>query len=184
MNDYIENFENKLKDSITFFDKKLQKISVGRAHPSLVSDYQIDYYETMTPLDQICSISCPEPQQIIIKPYDISIIKNILSTLSKSKQNFTPIDEGDKIRISIPSLTEETRKTKVKEAKTLAEDAKVTIRNLRRDINNKIKKAKTNSELTEDDVKSIEKSVQDLTDKYINIVVNHMNEKEKLLMKV
>jgi ribosome recycling factor len=176
--------EKKMQHQIDHVGHELAKIRTGRANPQMLNELMVDYYGTETPVTQVSSISVPEPSQLLIKPYDRSLVKEIEKAIATSSLDINPQNEGEQIRIILPALTEERRKQLVKETKKVSEDGKVHIRNIRRDTNELIKKAEKNSEISEDDSKYYQDEIQKLTDQYILKVEEKIAAKEKDLMTV
>ena len=154
--------EERMDKSIASFADALNKVKTGRASASLVRDVEIDYWGSMTPLYQVANISTPDATQIVVKPYDKNQLKEIERAIINADLGFTPINDGTVIRCNIPQLTGETRSKLVKECFKMAEDAKVAVRNVRRDSISELKKDKT---IPEDTLKGYEEDVQTLTDK-------------------
>ncbi|WP_338970471.1 ribosome recycling factor [Spiroplasma endosymbiont of Labia minor] len=177
----LEISELKMKNTIESWQQQLKKIRTGRANPSMLDSIKIDYYGDMTPLNQIAQVNTPEPQQLIIKPYDRSTLGVIQGTLSKSGLNLNSQVEADLIRIKIPPLTEDIRKDLVKNMLKNLESFKVQIRNERRDALDNIKKT---DGVSEDSVKIFEKQIQNLTDQYINELEVLTKSKEAEIMKI
>ena len=161
------NFFDKAKKSISAFSENLKKIRTGRATVNLLDGVMVDYYGAMTPLNQVASVSTPEARTILVQPWDKGMLKNIEKAIQKAELGFNPIADGAVVRVSIPALTEETRKEIVKDAKNIAELARVSIRNLRRDSNEAAKKALKDHKITEDEEKQSLDEIQKLTDNYI-----------------
>lgn len=184
MEETLLECEEKMQHQIEHVAHELAKIRTGRANPQMLNELMINYYGADTPVTQVSSISVPEPSQLLIKPYDRSLIKEIEKAIAESSLDINPQNEGDQLRIVLPVLTEERRKQMVKETKKVSEDGKVHIRNIRRDTNDLIKKAEKNSEISEDDSKYYQDEVQKLTDQYIIKVEEKIAAKEKDLMTV
>ena len=159
------------------------KIRTGRASASLVEEIMIDYYGTSTPLNQLASISIPESRLITIQPWDPSVLGNIEKAILKSDLGLTPTNDGKIIRISIPALTEERRKELVKMVHKIGEEAKVAIRQIRRDANEKLKKMKKDKEISEDQFHRGQEEVQKNTDQFIQKVDEILKKKEEEIMK-
>ena len=172
--------EERMEKSIQSYRETLLKLKTGRASASLVRDVEVDYWGAMTPLYQVASISVPESSQILIKPFDKNQLKEIEKALINADLGFTPINDGQIIRCNIPQLTGETRQKMVKECYKMAEDAKVAIRNIRRDAIQELKKEK----YPEDMEKNLEEEVQKLTDKSTKKIDEIAKEKEKELTTV
>lgn len=177
----ITNAQQKMSKSIESFENALVQIRTGRANPNMLDGINVEYYGTPTPLNQVASVSVPEGRQLLIKPYDKSLVKDIERAINEAELGINPQSDGENVRLNIPPLTEETRKDLVKEVYKIAEDAKVAIRNIRRDANDAIKKDK---ELTKDDIAAEQKDVQDLTDKNIKQIDEIAKKKEDELMTV
>lgn len=159
-------------------------IRTGRASVSLLDRILIDYYGTKTPVKHISNISLPEPKTIVISPYEPKLLKDIEKQILASDLGLNPSNDGKVIRLSIPALNEERRKELVKVIKKIAEDGRVAIRNIRREGIEDFKKLEKKAEITEDDLKSIEEEVQDLTDEYIEKINNILAQKESEIMEV
>lgn len=182
--DVHKQTEERMKKSIKLYKDELNSVRAGRANPTLLDRISIDYYGTQTPLNQIANISAPEPRLLVIQPWDASVVSQIEKSILKSDLGLNPSVDGKVIRLAIPQLTEERRKELIKVVKKVAENAKVTIRNGRRDANDQIKKLQKSSEITEDEQKQAEDQMQKITDKYIEEIDNLLAQKEKELMEV
>ena len=180
MNNIIEKTEEKMMQVIENFEKRLQNIRAGRANASLVNGIMVPYYGVPTPIMSLANISVPEARQLCIKPYDRSSLSAIEKAIFEANIGLTPNNNGEMIILTIPPLTEETRKEYVKEAKSMAEDARIALRNVRQDSNNEIKKM----EATEDEKESLEEDVQNLINKYNKIVEETFNKKENELLSI
>ena len=178
------NFESKSKKTISNFVDQLKKIRTGRASASVLDGIMVNYYGTPTPISQVGSITIPEARMIVIQPWDKSIIVEIEKAIQKSSLGFNPTNDGNVIRISIPALTEETRKQIVKDVKNIAEHARVSIRNLRRDANDHLKKALKDHDITEDEEKHALDSIQKSTDNYIKEIDAILEKKEKEILEI
>jgi ribosome recycling factor len=179
-----KSFQDKAKKSVASFTDQLKKLRTGRATASLLDSIMVDYYGTPTPLNQIASISVPEARLIVVQPWDKTIAKNIEKAIQKAELGFNPISDGNVIRVSIPALTEETRLDIVKEAKNVAEQARISIRNLRRDGNEHSKKSLKNHEITEDQEKQVLDEIQKSTDNYIKEINSILEKKEKEILEI
>jgi ribosome recycling factor len=166
------------------FKRDLSKVRTGRASLSLLDDIKVDYYGTPTPLNQVGSMAVPEPRLITIQPWEKNLIGEIEKAILKADLGLNPNSDGQVIRLVFPPLTEERRKEMVKQVKRMGEDAKVGIRNVRREANDTLKKLEKDKELTEDEQKRGEKEIQDLTDDYVSRVDKVIEEKEKDLMEI
>ena len=176
--------EKKMQKTLKVLQEQLVTIRAGRANPALLDKITIDYYGVPTPLNQIAGISAPEPRLLMIQPYDNSILKDIEKAILKSDLGINPNNDGKVIRLVIPQLTEERRVELVKLIKKYGEEAKVAVRNERRDANEEIKKLKKKGELTEDDEKKAQEEVQKLTDKYIELIDKTIEKKESEIMEI
>ncbi len=179
-----KEFEVKMQKSIEAYKNELDTVRAGRANPNVLSRVMVDYYGTPTPVNQIGTVSCPDARTIVIQPWDSSTLKGIEKALLASDLGITPANDGKVIRLSFPQLTEDRRKELKKQVSKMGEDAKVAIRNIRRDAMDKAKDMKKNGEMTEDEQKASEKSVQDLTDKYIKEIDSITSAKEKEIMEI
>ena len=181
MNDLIIlEAEEKFKKVIENLEKRFATVRAGRANPSSLDGIFVDYYGSQTPLKQLATISVPEARQLLIKPFDRSCLGSIEKAIFESNLGYTPNNDGETIRIIIPVLTEERRKELVKQVKAMGEEAKISIRNIRRDSNDTIEK----EEISEDEQKALQNDVQDLVNKYNKLVDDKSKEKEEELMTV
>ncbi|MTI48024.1 ribosome recycling factor [Sporosalibacterium faouarense] len=176
--------EEKMKKTVKVFQDELKSIRAGRANPSLLDRVMVNYYGTPTPLKQISNVSAPEPRSLLIQPWDASAIADIEKAIQVADLGLNPSNDGKVVRISIPQLTEERRKDIIKVLKKVTEEAKVAIRNERRDANDGLKKMEKAGDLTEDDLKLAEDQVQKLTDKYIEEIEKLRVKKEEEIMEV
>lgn len=176
--------ESKMEKRINGLVSEFKTIRAGRANASVLDKISIDYYDTMTPINQVGSISSPEPRILVIQPWDASVLSKIEKAINKSDIGIAPQNDGKVIRLTFPPLTEERRKELVKTVKKYAEEAKVQIRNARRDGIEMYKKQKKNGEITEDDMKEIEKDIQNMTDKYIKEIDTITADKEKEITEI
>jgi ribosome recycling factor len=184
MHTAIKNSEDRMKKTIASLKDDLASIRTGRASAALFDKIRVDYYGEKSPLNQVANISIPEARLIVIQPWDRAMIGEIEKAIRTSELSLNPSNDGKVIRISIPPLTEERRKDLAKQAKNLAEQSRVAIRNIRRDGNEELKKAQKNGELTEDEEAKAETELQNLTDKYIKEINHILEEKEKEIMEV
>ena len=180
----IANNEERLEKSIAALKRAFGSLRAGRATPSLLDKVMVDYYGTPTPVNQVAKVSVPEPRMIMITPWEKSLMHDIEKAIMKSDLGLSPNSDGTAIRLSIPQLTQERRQELVKTVGKKAEEAKVAIRNIRRDGNDAIKKLEKAKEITEDDSKKGQESVQKLVDKYIKTVDTLREAKEKEIMEV
>jgi ribosome recycling factor len=164
--------------------KDFSGFRTGKASPSLVENIQVEYYGTMTRIRDIAGINTPEPRLLVIQPWDRSALQAIEKAIQSSNIGISPLNDGKLIRLPIPELSEERRSQLAKQVKTRAEDARVSIRNIRREGNEIAKKAQKDSEISEDELKDYLEKIQKLTDDYIALVDEDVEEKEKELMKI
>lgn len=176
--------EQKMEKRVDGYASELKTIRAGRANAQVLDKVAIDYYGTMTPIQQVGSISSPEPRLLVIQPWDVSVLKEIEKAINASDLGISPQNDGKVIRLNFPPLTEERRKELVKTVKKYTEEAKIQIRNVRRDALEGFKKQKKDGEMTEDDVKGAEKDIQNLTDKYIKEIDSICAAKEKEILEV
>ena len=183
MSDYKE-FESKMKKTCDALTAQLATIRAGRANASVLDQIQVDYYGVPTPIQQVASISTPDPRSLVIQPWDGSVLKGIEKAILASELGINPQNDGHVIRLVFPPLTEERRKDLVKQTKKYGEEAKVAVRNIRRDAIDKFKKQQKASEMTEDDYKIAEKDMQKLTDDFTKEVDKIIAAKEKELTEI
>ncbi|MFD3204427.1 ribosome recycling factor, partial [Bacillus sp. LR_5] len=160
--------KEKMEKAIAAYQRELATVRAGRANPSLLDKVTVEYYGAQTPLNQLSSINVPEARMLVVTPYDKSAIGDIEKAILKADLGITPTSDGNMIRIAIPALTEERRKELVKVVKKYAEDAKVAVRNVRRDANDDLKKLEKNGDITEDELRASTEDVQKLTDEYVS----------------
>ena len=183
MSDYKE-FEHKMKRTCENLSSQLATIRAGRANASVLDQVQVDYYGSPTPINQVASIATPDPRSLLIQPWDASVLKGIEKAILASDLGINPQNDGRMIRLVSPPLTEERRRDLVKQTKKYGEEAKVAIRNIRRDAIDKFKKQQKSSEITEDDYKIAEKDIQKLTDDFIKEIDKISEKKEKELIEI
>ncbi len=176
--------KDRMEKCLDSLDRDFQTIRAGRANPKILNNITVEYYGTPTPLNQLAGISVPEPRLLTIQPYDASILRDIEKAINKADIGINPQNDGKVIRLTFPQLTEEHRKTLVKDVAKRSEEAKVAIRNVRRDSMDDLKKMKKNNEITEDDQKDGEKKLQDITDKYIKQVDEMAKKKEDEVLSI
>lgn len=172
----------KMNKSITALKDEYNTIRTGRASASLFDKVRVDYYGEKTPLSQVATVSIPEARMVVVQPWDKNLITEIEKAILKSELGLNPSNDGKVIRISIPPLTADRRKELVKQAKNIAEQYRVSIRNIRRDGNDELKKLQKDGTLTEDDLKTKEDELQKSTDKFIQEINKIFEEKEKEIM--
>ena len=176
--------EERMNKTISVYKEELQSIRAGRANPALLDKITVDYYGQITPLKQVGSVSAPEPRLLVIQPWDVKLIPIIEKEIQKSDLGITPTNDGKLIRLVIPALTEERRKDLTKVVKKNGENAKIAIRNIRRDLNEQLKKMEKNKEISEDDKKLAEDEIQKITDKFIEELDLVTKKKEDELMEI
>ncbi len=178
------NAEEKMEKSIEALKRELGLVRTGRANPAVLNNVRVNYYGVLTPINQMSSISVPEAQQIVIKPYDKSQLKEIEKAIQLADLNLVPQNDGTVIRINFPALTEQRRKELVKQIKTMGEQTKVAVRNARRDANDALKKLEKDHQISEDALKEYNDDMQKTTDKYVSQVDDLLKEKEKQIMEI
>ena len=183
MSDYIE-FESKMKKTAEVLKTQLASVRAGRANAAVLDQITVDYYGVPTPIQQVASVSVPDPRSLLIQPWDASVLKGIEKAILASELRINPQNDGRAIRHVFPQLTEERRKELAKQVKKYGEEAKVAVRNIRREAIDKFKKQQKASEITEDDYKTVEKDIQKLTDDYIKEVDGIADKKEKELFEI
>lgn len=184
MKEQIKSHEAKMQKTLDVLSKELAAVRAGRANPAVLDKITVEYYGAPTPLNQVAAISTPDPRTLAVQPWDGSVLKAIEKAIQVSDLGINPQNDGRAIRLVFPALTEERRRDLAKQVKKYSEDAKVAVRNIRRDAMEKFKAQKKKSEITEDDFKVIEKDMQKLTDDYIKEVERIADEKEKELMEI
>lgn len=182
--DTMNELKSKFEKSINYFSEDLASIRVGKASASVLDKIMVNYYGTDTPINQMATVSAPDAHTLTIQPWDASTLKEIEKAIQKSELGINPANDGKIIRLVFPPLTEEHRKELVKTLNKKTEDAKVNIRNIRRDILEVFKKQKKDGILTEDDMKNVEKDVQKATDDAIKEIENISASKEKSIMAI
>ena len=178
------DYEAKMKKTIANYSENLSTIRAGRANPDVLKKIMVDYYGSPTPISSIAEIKVADARTIVITAWDKSAMKGIEKAILTSDLGINPQNDGSCIRLSFPPTTEERRRELSKQISKMGEDAKVAIRNIRRDANDQVKAQKKNSELTEDEAKSADKSIQDLTDKYIKEIDSVTAAKTKEIMEI
>lgn len=184
LKEIIKVADEKMTKTITVFKKELNSMKAGRANPTMLDRIEVEYYGSMVPISQVGNVSAPEPRILLIQPWDKSALKAIEKAILKSDLGLNPSNDGSVIRLLIPELTEETRKNLVKVVRKTGEEAKVAIRSIRRDCNDKIKSLKKSNEYSEDELKKVEEEIQKETDKFIKEVDKILESKEKEIMAV
>lgn len=184
MNEHVKPYDEKMKKTCDHLAADYLTIRAGRANPHILDKLTVDYYGSPTPLQQVGNISVPEARMIQIAPWEKSMIKPIEKAILASDIGITPSNDGSVIRLVFPELTEERRKELVKDIKKKGEDAKVAVRNIRRDGNEAFKKLSKNADISEDEIKDMEDELQKATDKYIKEIGGMVEEKSKEIMTV
>ena len=180
----LEQFAEKMKKARAFLTEQFDTVRAGRANAAVLNNISVDYYGSPTPINQVASISTPDPRSLLISPWDTSVLKGIEKAIMASELGINPQNDGRTIRLSFPQLTEERRKELVKQVRKYGEECKVATRNIRRDAMEKIKKMLKAGEITEDDQKDLEKELQKLTDDSIKDIDKMIEVKEKELTTV
>ena len=180
----LKSYEEKMKKSITVLEEEFGGIRVGKASAKVLDKIKVDYYGSPTGMDGVATVKAPDPRTLVITPWEANMLKAIEKAIQASDLGITPQNDGKCIRLNFPALNEERRKELSKQVTKMGEDAKVALRNIRRDANDACKNMKKNNEMTEDEQKSSEKSVQDLTDKYIKEVDATVAKKQKEIMEI
>ncbi|MBP3038379.1 ribosome recycling factor [Bacillaceae bacterium Marseille-Q3522] len=180
----ITQAKDKMAKAVQAYTRELAGIRAGRANASLLDRIIVEYYGAPTPINQLAGISVPEARLLVIQPYDKSILGDIEKAILKSDLGLNPTSDGNLIRLAIPPLTEERRKELVKLVKKESEEAKISVRNIRRDANDELKKLEKKSEITEDDLRSYSDDIQKLTDEYIQKIDSITKDKEKEILEV
>ena len=180
----VQDAERRMKSAIQSLKEDLGGVRTGRANPGLVEKLSVEYYGSPVPLIQLATISVPEPRQLLIKPFDAGSIKDIDRAIQASDLGLTPISDGKVIRLNLPALTEERRRDLTKFVNTRLEEARIAIRNVRRDTNKDMREFESEKLISEDDLKNGEDKVQELTDKYVEEIGTIGKEKENEIMEI
>ncbi|HDE4536276.1 TPA: ribosome recycling factor [Staphylococcus aureus] len=184
MSDIINETKSRMQKSIESLSRELANISAGRANSNLLNGVTVDYYGAPTPVQQLASINVPEARLLVISPYDKTSVADIEKAIIAANLGVNPTSDGEVIRIAVPALTEERRKERVKDVKKIGEEAKVSVRNIRRDMNDQLKKDEKNGDITEDELRSGTEDVQKATDISIKEIDQMIADKEKDIMSV
>ena len=184
MKELLNNTQEKMGKSISALEREYKSVRAGRANVSILDRVTVDYYGVPTPIQQMAAVSVPEARTLVIQPWDANMVKEIEKAILTSDIGINPQNDGKVIRLNFPPLTEERRKEIVKDVKKTAEDAKVAIRNIRRDALDKLKGLKKDNQITEDDETNGEKKIQNLTDKFCKEADELQNLKEKEIMEI
>ena len=180
----MEDLEERMLKSLSVYEENLSEVRAGRANPAILNKITVDYYGVASPINQVAGISVPEARMIVIQPWDASLLKEIEKAILASDIGLNPNNDGKVIRLNFPELTEERRKELVKDIRKMSEDAKVSIRSIRRDGMEDLKTKQKNSEITEDDKARGEDNIQKLTDKYVAEIDKILENKEKEIMSI
>ncbi len=184
IDEILNDAEHRMRSAVTALDRDLDSVRTGRARPSLVETLKVDYYGTPTPLNQMAAINAPDPRLITIQPWDKTQLGTIEKAIQKSDLGLTPTNDGNIIRLVIPPLTEDRRKDLVKSVHKKAEDARIAVRNVRRDSLDHLRKAQHDKEITDDEERGAQARLQKITDKYVAEVDKHGHAKEEELLEV
>ncbi|MDK2813381.1 MAG: ribosome recycling factor [Clostridiales bacterium] len=184
MSEIVQKYESKMEGAVEHFSRELLTIRAGRANPGILDHVTVDYYGTPTPINQVAAIAVSEARILTIQPWDASMLHMIEKAILTSDIGINPTNDGRIMRLVFPSPTEERRKALTKEAQKMAEDAKIAVRNVRREAMDKFKAQKKNSELTEDDQKRLEEEMQKVTDKFIKKIDQVCEDKIKEIMEI
>jgi ribosome recycling factor len=184
MDERLNIYEEKMQKTMNNLSEEYGGIRAGRANPHVLDKLRVDYYGTPTPIQQVANVSVPEPRMLQIQPWEPSMVKEIERAIQTSDLGINPTNDGKLIRLVFPELTEERRKELAKDIKKKGENAKVAIRNIRRDGNDAFKKLSKSEDISEDEIKDLEDSLQKLTDKYIAKVDKAVEEKSKEILTV
>ena len=184
MQEFNKEFDAKMQKTIEVVNSDFASVRAGRANAAVLDKIVVDYYGTPTPIQQVASISSPDPRSLMVSPWDSSLLKAIEKAIQTSELGINPQNDGKVIRLLFPQLTEERRKELTKQVRKYAENGKVAIRNIRRDAMDRLEAAEKKGEMTEDDRKDFEKELQDITDKNCKKIDELCEKKEKELMAV
>jgi len=179
----LDDTKESMSAALTHLEREFQKIRAGKASPTMLEGIKINYYGAMTPIEQTANINTPDPRQIIVQPWDKSILQELEKAIMAANLGFNPKNEGEVLRIIVPPLTEERRKDLVKQARNESEQAKISIRNIRRSANDMAKSLEKDG-LPEDEVKKLQEKIQEMTDEYIKKIDEFLEKKEKDIMTV
>ena len=184
MSNKYPEIDERMNKTVKALNDQLHTLRAGRANAAVLDKLRVEYYGTMSKISEVAAISVPEPRMLVIQPWDASLIKEIEKAIQTSDIGINPANDGKVLRLLFPQPTEERRRELVKESKKYGEDAKIAVRNIRREFIEKYKKMEKNHEITEDDLKTIEADVQKMTDNYTKDIENVISEKEKEIMAV
>jgi ribosome recycling factor len=176
--------EDRMLKAVEAINREMTGVRTGKASPKMLDGIKVEYYGTLTPLNQVASIGTPDPKTLVIQPWEKTVIPEIVKAIQKSDLGMNPIPDGNVVRLPIPPLNEERRQEMGKLVRKLGEEGKVAVRNIRRDVLDKLKKAEKDSEITEDELKIAQKQIQDYTDKYIDKISEIIKHKEQEVMEI
>ena len=182
MKDVLKEGESKMKKTVESLRREFAEVRTGRAHPGLIEGMHVNYYETPTLVKELASIAVPDPKTIVIQPWDATVIPELEKAIMESHLGVTPQNDGKVVRINIPPLSEERRQEMAKLVKEMAEKGRVSLRTIRRDANDKVKKMKADKTISEDDEHKAYDEIQKLTDRYVKDVDQLLSEKDKALL--
>ena len=180
----LSEMKSKMEQAVQAFRRNLATVRAGRANPNLLDTVSVDYYGAYTPLNQLANVTAPEPRLIVVTPYDKTSIGDIEKAILKTDLGLTPSNDGNVMRINIPPLTEERRKELVKVVGKFAEEARIQVRNIRRDFNDQAKKSEKDGDLTEDELRDTLDEIQSRTDQFIDTINELAEEKEGEILEV
>lgn len=184
MDNVIKSTKEKMERRLEHLENEYASIRAGRANPNVLDKVTVNYYGTPTPVNQVAAVSVTEARTLVVQPWDVSLLKELERAIQMSDVGINPQNDGKVLRLNFPPLTEERRKGIVKDISKIAEDSKVQIRNARRDAIEKIKALKKSGDITEDDQKTGEKKIQDITDKYVKEIDNVAEKKKQEVMAI
>lgn len=180
----MREMKSKMDQAVQAFSKNLATVRAGRANPNILDSIFVDYYGAPTPLNQLATVSAPEARMLVVTPFDKTAVGNIEKAIQKADIGLTPSNDGNLIRINIPALTEERRKELVKVVNKYTEEGRVQIRNIRREVNDQLRKKENDGELTEDELRTSQDNVQNKTDRFIGKIEQLAKNKEEEIMEV
>jgi len=184
LKELYKDTEDRMDKALEAVNREMTGVRTGKATPKMLDGIRVDYYGTATPLNQVASIGTPDPRMLVIQPWEQTILPEIIKAIQKADLGLNPIADGNTVRLPIPPLNEERRLEMGRLVKKLGEDGKISIRNIRRDANDKLKKAEKDSEITKDELKTSQKQVQDYTDKHIEKISKIIELKEQEVMEI
>lgn len=184
VNDILKSCDERMEKGISALRSSFATVRAGRANPAILDRVQVDYYGSTMPINQLGSVSTPEPRMLVITPWDKGALAEIERAISKSDLGLTPTNDGSVIRIVIPQLTEQRRQDLVKQVKKMSEEGRVAIRNVRRDVNDDLKKLEKNGEISEDENRRAQEKVQASTNRFIGEIDKLLEQKEQEIMEV